>query len=93
MTHVCYRRRDEFPVMRAYTVRYIGTPESAVEVYAFASEKHPKAKYCSYTTREVSFTDEDKRITVPHGSFLVLTAGDHFETMTEKEFFEEYYIA
>lgn len=92
MKYFCYRRRDEFPVQLAYTIRYIGTVESAEEITKFVEHEIPDAEI-SFCGNTYCFVDSGRKVVAPIGSFLVLTAGKHFESHMDKDFFEEYFLS
>lgn len=93
MRYICYRRQDEFPVQLAYTVRYIGTVENAEDMTELVTEKLPDAEIEVFTDGTYTFEDNGRKVVVPIGSFLVYTAGKHFESYTDKEFFERYFLS
>lgn len=93
MKYFCYRRRDEFPVQLAYTIRYIGTVESAEELTSFIEDKIPEIDIKACLDGSIVFREGRRSVAVPVGNYLVYTAGGHFESYSEQEFFERYFLS
>ena len=93
MKYFCYRRHDEFPVQLAYTIRYIGTVESAEELSKFVLDELPEADISFCESGTYCFEEDGRKISVAPGDFLVLSPGKHFESYSDMEFFKRFFLS